>query len=88
MTGVQTCALRSLSPAFRTVAETLAINQVSDPIRTDVGMHLVAVCGRRSASAAQADKQQIEQRLFSQQLSMVARRYMRDLRNSATIETK
>jgi peptidyl-prolyl cis-trans isomerase SurA len=48
----------------------------------------VEVCGRRSAGEAQADKEQIEQRLYSQQLSMIARRYMRDLRNSATIETR
>ncbi len=77
-----------LAPQFREAAEKLKVGEISDPIRTSAGMHLVAVCGRRSASAAQADKQQIEQRLFGQQLSMIARRYMRDLRNSATIETK
>ena len=77
-----------LAPQFREAAEKLAIGEISDPIRTQAGLHLVAVCGRRAASAAQVDKQQIEQRLFGQQLSMIARRYMRDLRNSATIETR
>lgn len=77
-----------LAPAFRDAAEKLKVNEVSDPIRTPVGLHLVAVCGRRSAGAAQTDKEQIERRLRGQQLSMIARRYMRDLRNSATIETK
>lgn len=77
-----------LAPAFRDAAEKLKVNEVSDPIRTPVGMHLIAVCGRRSAGDAQADKEQIERRLRGQQLSMIARRYMRDLRNSATIETK
>jgi peptidyl-prolyl cis-trans isomerase SurA len=77
-----------LAPQFREAAEKLAIGEISDPIRTQAGLHLVAVCGRRDASAAQVDKQQIEQRLFGQQLSMIARRYMRDLRNSATIETR
>ena len=77
-----------LAPQFRDAAEKLQVGEISDPIRTSAGLHLVAVCGRRSASAAQTDKQQIEQRLFSQQLSMIARRYMRDLRNSATIETR
>jgi peptidyl-prolyl cis-trans isomerase SurA len=51
-------------------------------------LHLIADCGRRAAGGGAVDKEQIEQRLFSQQLSMIARRYMRDLRNSATIETK
>ncbi len=77
-----------LAPQFREAAEKLKIGEISEPIRTQAGLHLVAVCGRRNASAAQADKQQIEQRLFGQQLSMIARRYMRDLRNSATIETR
>lgn len=77
-----------LAPQFRDAAEKLKVGEVSDPIRTQAGLHLVAVCGRRTASDAQVDKQQIEQRLFGQQLSMIARRYMRDLRNSATIETR
>ncbi|WP_293677091.1 peptidylprolyl isomerase [uncultured Phenylobacterium sp.] len=77
-----------LAPQFQEAAGRLQVGEVSEPIRTAAGLHLVAVCGRRSAGAAQVDKEQIEQRLFSQQLSMIARRYMRDLRNSATIETK
>jgi len=77
-----------LAPAFRDAAEKLKVGEVSEPIRTPVGLHLIAVCGRRSAGAGAADKDQIERRLRGQQLSMIARRYMRDLRNSATIETK
>jgi peptidyl-prolyl cis-trans isomerase SurA len=77
-----------LAPQFREAAERLQVGQVSEPIRTGAGLHLVAVCGRRSAGEAQVDRDQIENRLFSQQLSMIARRYMRDLRNSATIETR
>lgn len=77
-----------LAPQFRDAAEKLKVGEVSDPIRTSAGLHLVAVCGRRAAGGADVNKEQIEQRLFSQQLSMIARRYMRDLRNSATIETK
>jgi peptidyl-prolyl cis-trans isomerase SurA len=77
-----------LAPQFREAADSLKVGEMSEPIRTPVGLHLVAVCGRRSAGAAQMDRDQIEQRLYSQQLSMISRRYMRDLRNSATIETR
>ncbi len=80
--------LDDLAPQFREAAEKLDIGQVSDPIRTAAGMHLIAVCGKRAAGAGGIDKEQVEQRLFSQQLGMIARRYMRDLRNSATIETR
>lgn len=77
-----------LAPQFRDAAQALKVGEISEPIRTAVGLHLVAVCSRRSAGQAQAGREQVEQRLFSQQLSMIARRYMRDLRNSATIETR
>jgi peptidyl-prolyl cis-trans isomerase SurA len=80
--------LADLAPQFREAAEGLEVGQISDPIRTTAGMHLIAVCGRRAAGGGAIDKEQVEQRLFSQQLSMIARRYMRDLRNSATIETR
>jgi peptidyl-prolyl cis-trans isomerase SurA len=80
--------VNDLAPQFREAADKLKVGEVSEPIRTSAGLHLVAVCGRRSAGAAQMDKDQIERRLRGQQLSMIARRYMRDLRNSATIEQK
>ncbi len=77
-----------LAAPFREASENLKVGEISDPIRTSAGLHLVAVCGRRTAGGGLADKEQIEARLYSQQLSMIARRYMRDLRNSATIETR
>lgn len=80
--------IKDLAPAFRSAAETLQPGQLSDPIRTSAGLHLVAVCARRASGGEELGREQIEQRLFSQQLSMLSRRYMRDLRNSATIETR
>ncbi|WP_421935405.1 peptidylprolyl isomerase [Phenylobacterium sp.] len=77
-----------LAPQFQDAAKKLKVGEVSDPIRTSAGLHLVAVCARRAAGGGIADKEQIERRLRGQQLSMIARRYMRDLRNSATIETR
>ncbi len=75
-----------LLPEFAEAARTLQPGQLSQPIRTKVGLHVLAVCGKRAAGAAQVDHDQIENRLTGEQLSMVSRRYMRDLRNSATIE--
>jgi len=80
--------IADLAPEFRDAAQSLAVGQISEPIRTKVGLHLVAVCGKHASGAAQLSHDQIENRLFGQQLSLVARRYMRDLRNSATIETR
>ncbi|MDB5466271.1 MAG: peptidyl-prolyl cis-trans isomerase family protein [Phenylobacterium sp.] len=80
--------IADLAPEFRTAAQTLNVGQFSAPIRTKVGLHVVAVCGKHASGSAQVDHDQIENRLYGQQLSMISRRYMRDLRNSATIETR
>lgn len=80
--------IKDLAPAFRTAVESLQPGQISQPIRTNAGLHLLAVCGKRTGGAEALTTEQIENRLFGQQLSMIARRYMRDLRTSATIETR
>jgi peptidyl-prolyl cis-trans isomerase SurA len=79
---------KDLSPAFRDAAEALQVGEVSDPIRTEAGLHLIAVCSRRAGGAGQLSHDDIANRLYGQQLSMIARREIRDLRNSATIETR
>jgi len=80
--------LKDLSPAFRGAVEGLEAGQTSDPIRTNVGLHILTVCGRGSGGGGDVSREQIEGRLYGQQLSMIARRYMRDLRTAATIETR
>ena len=79
--------VKDLSDEFRTPAEGLALNQLSQPIRTPVGLHLLMVCDRKQVQANAPTKDEVENRLYGQQLAMLARRYLRDLRNSATIET-
>ena len=80
--------IKDLAPDFQAAAKTLQPNQVSDPIRTSAGLHLVAVCEKKSSGPRVLSHDDIEDRLKSQQLSMISKRYMRDLRNSATIETR
>jgi peptidyl-prolyl cis-trans isomerase SurA len=80
--------VKDLRPDFRDAAVKLQVNQVSDPIRTDVGLHLIAVCAKREAGVTLPSREEIESRLQDEQLSLISRRYLRDLRNSATIETR
>lgn len=80
--------ISDLAPAFRAAAETLEVGQLSEPIRTEAGMHIVAVCGKRASGGPELSPQLVERRLFFEQLGLIARRYMRDLRNAATIETR
>ena len=79
---------KDLAPAFRDASESLQVGQVSAPIRTDAGLHLIAVCGRRHGGAESMTAEQIESRLYGQELAMIAKRQLRDLRNSATIESR
>jgi peptidyl-prolyl cis-trans isomerase SurA len=80
--------ITDLAPAFQEAANSLKVGQISDPIRTDAGLHLIAVCGKRQSGAAAPTHDQIENRLRGQQLALISKRYLRDLRNSATIETR
>lgn len=80
--------ITDLAPAFQEAAGKLEVGQVSDPIRTDAGLHLIAVCGKRQGGANAPTHDQIENRLRGQQLALIAKRYLRDLRNQATIETR
>ncbi len=80
--------IKDLAPDFRAVAERLQPGQISEPIRTIAGLHILAICQKSSAGEQAASHDQIESRLYGQQLSMISRRYMRDLRNSATVETR
>jgi peptidyl-prolyl cis-trans isomerase SurA len=80
--------LKDLAPAFRDAVQTLKAGEVSTPVRTDAGLHVIAVCDRHMGGPGQMSVDDIHDRLFGQQLAMIAKRELRDLRNSATIETR
>lgn len=79
----------SLTGGFAEAAANTPEGQLSaTPIRTDVGVHLVMVCGKRNAGGNLPTAEQIERRLFSQQLDLIGKRVLRDLRMQATIENR
>lgn len=78
----------NLAPQFQQVARSAEVGTVSDPVRTPLGLHLVAVCGRRLGGVDVPSYREVENRLQNQNLAMLARRYIRDLRADALIEVK
>jgi len=80
--------ISDLAGPFKTAAQTLQPDEISDPIRTDIGLHLVAVCGKRSAGANIPTRAEVQNRMYAEQLAAMSKRYLRDLRNSADIETR
>ncbi|HYE46762.1 MAG TPA: peptidylprolyl isomerase, partial [Caulobacter sp.] len=78
-----------LAPGFAEAAANTPDNQLSSPaIRTQGGLHLIMVCGKRNAAGEQPTAEQIERRIIGQQLVLVSKRVMRDLRAQATIEMR
>ena len=80
--------ISGLTPEFQQAVSTTLDGTLSQPIRTSMGLHLVMVCGRRSSGAQLPTPEQVESRLMSVQLSNISKRILRDLRTSATIETR
>lgn len=78
----------NLAPQFQQVARSAEVNTVSNPVRTPLGIHLLAVCGRRAGGVDVPTAREVEARLQNQNLAMLARRYIRDLRADALIEMK
>lgn len=78
--------VQALPPEFRDAVSALQPGQLSNPVRTQAGMHLLFVCSRRTDDAAVPPPAQLERRLMSEQLAMLSRRSLRDLRSSATIQ--
>ena len=77
-----------LSPDFRHAIEGLKTGEVSTPVRTVQGLHLIALCGRHVGGAKETTRADVENRIYGEQLGMIARRFLRDLRNSAAIENR
>lgn len=75
-----------LAPEMRSVVEELPAGRVSEPIRTPTGVLLLMVCSRDEQ--APPDRLAVANRLLQQKMSLMARRYMRDLRLSAVIDLR
>jgi peptidyl-prolyl cis-trans isomerase SurA len=80
--------VKDLTPEFQKAIAPLKVGQVSEPVRSPAGLHLVALCGRHAKGAKTPTRDDIQSQLENEQFSMIERRALRDLRNSATIESR
>ena len=78
----------NLFPQFQAFAQTAQVGEISTPVRSPMGVHLLALCGRRVGGAEAPTYRDIENRLSRTNLATLGRRYMRDLRADALIEMK
>jgi peptidyl-prolyl cis-trans isomerase SurA len=85
-TPMKDVGLMQIAPQFRTVLEGVGANQssaISD--LPDGGKMVFFVCASRSGDADLPSRAEIKDRLFNQELALVAERYLRDLKREATI---
>ncbi|NWG45737.1 MAG: peptidylprolyl isomerase [Alphaproteobacteria bacterium] len=85
---IGTRALRELSPNFREAVQSVPAGRAARPVRSKVGYHVVVVCDRFNEVMQLPTTDEIRDRLYRQQLDMMQRRFMRDLRRDATIEMR
>ncbi|TNE57445.1 MAG: hypothetical protein EP340_08575 [Alphaproteobacteria bacterium] len=84
----QEIVISQLPDTFKGAVLQLEVGQVSQPMLSQQGFQVIALCAKEDAVAELPSRDEIEGRLFNQQLSMLARRHMRDLRNDAIIDNR
>lgn len=83
-------AVDSLSPAIRSVVEDLPAGKVSKPVRLPNGVLLLMVCKRTGGGTKikLPSREQVADQLLQQRISLMARRYLRDLRLAAVVDVR
>lgn len=80
--------LGDLPELFRAVIEGLEPGQASEPVQAGSVIRVFVVCDRDAPKVEIPSDEQIEDMLVNQRLNMMARRYLRDLRNDAIIDVR
>jgi peptidyl-prolyl cis-trans isomerase SurA len=66
----------------------LEIGEVSEPVRTQDAVLLLMVCDRKEPEAVIPAREEVTDALFLQRVEMMARRYLRDMRRSASVDRR
>ncbi|MDB5438787.1 MAG: peptidylprolyl isomerase [Caulobacteraceae bacterium] len=77
--------ITDLSPSFREAVATLEVGQISQPLRSEAGLHLIAVCGKRNGGQQQLTREDVTNKLAGDELEQIKRAQTRNLRALATI---
>jgi peptidyl-prolyl cis-trans isomerase SurA len=76
-----------LTDPFKTQALALSRSQASPVFRSDTGVHVLVLCDKETTGDDVPTAAQLEDRLYDQELALIARRYLRDIRREAAIIT-
>jgi peptidyl-prolyl cis-trans isomerase SurA len=94
-------SVKDVAPQFQKILGETPNGRSTPPLRGATGVEMFVICsggmvppvqvgGGPGAikAATEVTKEEVENRLYNQELSMLARRYLRDLRRDATIEMR
>lgn len=85
-TDIAPLRLRDLTNEFRAQVETLEIGEATDVIDAEDGKRVLIMCDRQAPVVQEPDFDQVFDQLEQQRLSMMARRYLRDIRRDAIVD--
>ena len=83
-----TVTLADLPPNIAAAVKDLTIDRFSAPIRNSAGVMILMVCEREGFRSKGPNRQTIADNLARRRLSVLAQRFLRDLRRSAVVELR
>ncbi|HEX7799730.1 MAG TPA: peptidylprolyl isomerase [Asticcacaulis sp.] len=86
LTDLGEVQLSTLTPEYSDALHPLKEGQVTAPLRNSQNTNILYVCSRQLAGENALSRSQLEDNLVNQRLAMLGKRYLRELRASATIE--
>ena len=85
-----TFKLQSLAPMVRGAVANLDVGKISDPVTVPNGVLMLMVCSRtgEEAKLKLPERDEIADQIVRDRLSLMARRYLRDIRLSAVVDIR
>ncbi len=83
--------ISDLSPVIQDAINKAGPGEATLPFTSPAGVEMMVRCDKRAPTITAftiPTRQQVEESLFDEQITMLSRRYLRDLRRSANVETK
>ena len=80
--------LMDLPDEVRNLVQSLEVHQTTKPFRISNGISLIMVCDIERADPDEKLREEIKQKMISERVDALARRYMRDLRRTAVIDRR
>lgn len=88
VTELGALSANALIPQIRQALSGLEPVAATGVLDTAAGLQLFVLCDRQLTGPGVPSREEIEQQLINQQLSLLARRWLRDLRRDATVEIR